>query len=215
VERSALLVSAPVDWADGRPRFNPEPNVYRARFQFTTAHEDFPLTSENRLYRVSPPSAPGDHASLGLYLAKSKHGTYIFNPDGHEVIIRELRISVLVATAFTDILIFVEDILGGGQFSRARLITLGVLLIGTTIVEHCFTESFSSTASGAIVPNETLNIGEHRRLRRARRRPRQAGRPAAGRSPGHPGLRPHLDGDQGVLAGRALHRLPRPVHHAG
>jgi hypothetical protein len=161
VERSALLLAAPVVWTDGRPRYNSDPASYRANFQFTTAHEGFPVTSESRLYRVNPPALPGDHGSLRLYLSKSKHGTYAFNPDGHEVIIQEVRFTLITTTIFADLVVFIDDILGGGQLNRAALITSVVLLIATVIVETCFTEEFSE--QGGIVPTDPLNMGEHRR----------------------------------------------------
>ena len=75
--------------SDGHARYNADPASYRAVYQFTGAREGFPVTSENRLLRLSPPASPGDHASLRLYLSKFKHGTYPFNPDGHDVVIQE------------------------------------------------------------------------------------------------------------------------------
>jgi hypothetical protein len=110
---------------------------------------------------LNPPAEPGDHASLRLYFSKSKHGTYAFNPDGHEVIIQEIRFTLIATTIFADLVVFIDDILGGGQLNRAALITSVVLLIATVIVETCFTEEF--TDQGGIVPTDPLNMGEHRR----------------------------------------------------
>ncbi len=160
VERSALLLAAPVVWSDGRPRYNPDPAAYRAYYQFTTAHEDFPLTSEDRFLRINPPSPPDDHASLTLYLSKSKHGTYPFNPDGHEVIVEAVRVTLFVTTAELALVTLIEDIIGPFQVNRTRLIVLSAFLVATAFFETCLTESF--TEQGGTVPTDPLNLGEDR-----------------------------------------------------
>ncbi len=160
VERSALLVAAPVVWSGGHPHYNSDPANYRAFFQFTTAHEDFPLTFADRFLKLNQPSAPGDHGSLALFLAKSKHGTYPFNPDGHNVLVTEFQF-VFVEAFFIDLVLFVDDVFfGGGEPLRARRIVTAVLLLAVVVTQDCFTESF--TEQGGTVPTDPLNIGEHR-----------------------------------------------------
>jgi hypothetical protein len=157
-ERSATLLAAPVVWQDGQARFNPDPSAYLARYQFTTAHENFYATAESRLYQVNPPAPPGDHASLGLYLAKSKHGTYAFNPDGHEVIITLAQVSFVAIASIATIAITIDDIFANRPVSFRHAVLLSVVLIVTVIVEDCFTESF--TEQGGAVPTDPLNVGE-------------------------------------------------------
>src|SRR5262245_9219961 len=142
VERSAALVAAPVVWTDGRATYNPDPAAYRAFYQFTTAHEDYAGTRESRTYRVVPPSAPGDHASLRVYLSKSKHGTYAFNPDGHTVLIPELRLLVYGATYFFALKELILDTLGGRPPPIAEVIGFAFAFMFDIFLTDCLRENF-------------------------------------------------------------------------
>jgi hypothetical protein len=168
-EGSALLLAAPAVNDGGALRYNPDPNAYRAYYQFTTAHEDFPVTDEDRFLQLSPPSMPEDHESLRLYLARSKHGTYPFNPDGHPVIVPQLRIQVINIVTALDL---------DGRLARliedglrrigipidpvvTQLLEVAIYYVVVVVLEVCAAEDFDE--QGGDVPTDALNVGEHTR----------------------------------------------------
>jgi hypothetical protein len=170
-ERSALLLAAPVVNDGGALRYNPDPNAYRANYQFTTAHEDFaePAVDEDRFLEISPPSAPGDHASLRLFLSKSKHGTYPFDPDGHPVLVPAVRIAAravfLAFSAAGRLADLIDRALGRIGLPNPdwleQVIEVAIVFVFEIVIEVCAAEEFDE--DGPDVPAAGLNVGEPNR----------------------------------------------------
>lgn len=94
-ERSATIVRAPLVLDDGEATYNPNPMAYHAFEQYTVAHEGDLFGNYANLRRLEPPvpaEAADAHERLQLWLSKSKHGTYHFNPDGRVVINLRFRL---------------------------------------------------------------------------------------------------------------------------
>jgi uncharacterized protein DUF4214 len=74
-ERSAMLVAAPISNGD----YNLDPANYSIYNIFTTGHE-FTLTDQSTWYSYFNNPVPA-YNHIELFLSRSKHATYVFNPD--------------------------------------------------------------------------------------------------------------------------------------
>jgi len=141
-ERSAVLVAAPVP-APGT--FNTDPAAYSAYDFFTTAHEGVSIFDQSMFLAPSAPVPAGNHIQLAN--ARSKHGTYAFNPDGYPIFN-----PAVVAAAYStiDFLFFAEII---DEITYLALLFLADDLFFLCVVEH-FQEQGGSFA------DRRINVGE-------------------------------------------------------
>jgi hypothetical protein len=141
-ERSAVLVAAPVP-APGT--FNTDPAAYSAYDFFTTAHEGVSIFDQSMFLAPSAPVPAGNHIQLAN--ARSKHGTYAFNPDGYPIFH-----PAVVAAAYStiDFLFFAEII---DEITYLALLFLADDLFFLCVVEH-FQEQGGSFAG------RRTNVGE-------------------------------------------------------
>src|SRR5262249_25136128 len=129
---------------------NPDPGLYKAYEQFTTAHENDRAGHYANTRQFDPPVEPNDHARLQLWLSLSKHGTYHFDPDGRIVLNLWLHIAITIATFLPLIFAF---------FSRSHpYLYLTLFIITHIIVNTCIAETFHE--QGAQLPADMINVGE-------------------------------------------------------
>lgn len=74
-ERSAMLVAAPISNGD----YNLDPGSYSIYNLFTTGHE-FTLTDQTMYFNYFTNPVPANN-HIWLFLSRSKHATYVFDPD--------------------------------------------------------------------------------------------------------------------------------------
>jgi hypothetical protein len=139
-ERSAALVAAPTP-SPGTFSFNwPD---YKAYSYYTAAHER--TASDSSFFIVpSPPVDAGLHIQLAL--SRSKHATYVFNPDGWRLIPRWIIESGHVVVDFLL------------AINRIDLLRWGILHFVIDSADSCFAESFSER--GGTFADMRINVGE-------------------------------------------------------
>lgn len=141
-ERSAVLVAAPVP-APGA--FNTDPAAYSAYDFFTTAHEGVSIFDQSVFLAPSAPVPAGNHIQLAN--ARSKHGTYAFNPDGYPI----FHPAVVAAAYSTIDFLFFAGIID--EITYLALLFLADDLFFLCVVEH-FQEQGGSFAG------RRTNVGE-------------------------------------------------------
>ncbi len=140
-ERSAALVAAPVTG----PTINLDPAAYKAYAYYTTAHEGEPLFDKSTFILPDQPVPAGTHIQLAL--ARAKHGTYAFNPNGLPMLPAWLIVLVYDTINF----LFLADIIGEVQY-------LIYSFIADSVFFGCVIERFEE--QGGQFAQTRINVGE-------------------------------------------------------
>lgn len=139
-ERSALLVAAPIS----NGTYNTNLQAYKVYSIYTAAHENT-FFDQSRYINLSTPVDINNHILLGL--ARSKHGTYTFNPNYFPIvplyIINATYLSLYFAYYY-------------GQISYLAYLTL--LFIANQTFFSCVVERFQDV--GGVFANTRINVGE-------------------------------------------------------
>jgi hypothetical protein len=141
-ERSAVLVAAPVPAPN---TFNDNAAAYSAYDYFTTAHEGIAFFDQSTFLTPSSPVPAGNHLQLGL--ARSKHGTYAGNPDGHP----DFQPAVIAAAFATIDFLYFDGIIDDITYFALQFLADDVFF-------GCVVEHFSD--QGGFFAGTRTNIGE-------------------------------------------------------
>jgi len=141
-ERSAALVAAPIPPEGG---YNTNPGSYSLYSFYTAAHEGVWGGDQSRYGFFSPPVPAGLHIELGL--AKSKHGTYPFNPNWHPVIWPE----IIAMTNF-----IISDLYFAGWISFEEYLIY--LYLADEAFFGCLVEHFDE--QGGFYAGQRIDVGE-------------------------------------------------------
>lgn len=139
-ERSAVLLAAPI--VNGT--YNTNLSDYRAYDFFTASHEGT-ISDKSRYVAPSQPVSPGSHVMLAL--ARSKHGTYTFNPNG-----LPLTPGYIIAATYATI----DELYYYGYIGYTKYLIY--LNIADRAFFSCFVERFQSR--GGRYAEERINVGE-------------------------------------------------------
>lgn len=140
-ERSAILVAAPVGVSN---IYNTNPAEYKAYQFFTGAHEDT-FFDTSLSFAANPAVGYGLHIELGL--ARSKHGTYPFNPQGLPL----FPDYVIYSTYST-----IELLYYYGEINWYTYLSL--LYAADTVFFACVVEQFQD--QGGTYAGTRINVGE-------------------------------------------------------
>ena len=141
LEHSAALVAAPVTG----PTINLDPSAYKAYAYYTTAHEGEPLFDKSTFILPDQPVPAGTHIQLAL--ARAKHGTYSFNPNGMPMLPAWLIVLVYDTINF----LFLADIIDEVQY-------LIYSFIADSVFFGCVIERFEE--QGGQFAQTRINVGE-------------------------------------------------------
>ena len=141
-ERSALLVAAPVS----NGSYNLNLQAYKVYSIYTAAHENA-FFDQSRFINLSTPVAINNHILLGL--ARSKHGTYTFNPNNFPL----FPAYIIAATYYSLYLLYSNGQIGWVQY-------LTYLFLADQAFYACVVERFQE--QGGIYANTRINVGELR-----------------------------------------------------
>jgi hypothetical protein len=139
-ERSAALVAARVEDF----YFNPNANEYKSYDYFLSAHEN---TISDQSIFIAPSSPLPADSHVFLYLSRSKHGTYEFNPNGLQLVPFWLQASIYSAIDFAYFSGFIDYWTWQGYLNSAD-----------NAFFHCIVERFSDI--GGRFANPRINVGE-------------------------------------------------------
>jgi hypothetical protein len=141
-ERSAILVAAP---APAPNTFNTDPNAYLALDFFTTAHEGVPFFDQSMFIAPDAPVPANSHVLLAN--ARSKHGTYVFNPNGYPI----FQPAVIAAAYATIDFLFISGIID-------EILYLALLFLADDLFFLCVVEHFQE--QGGFYAGLRTNVGE-------------------------------------------------------
>lgn len=141
-ERSAILVAAP---APAPGVFNTDPNAYSALDFFTTAHEGVSIFDQSMFIAPGAPVPANNHVLLAN--ARSKHGTYSFNPDFYPI----FNPAIISAAYATIDFLFFSGIID-------ELTYLALLFLADDLFFLCVVEHFQE--QGGFYAAQRTNVGE-------------------------------------------------------
>lgn len=140
-ERSAVLVAAPAPAGV----YNTDPNAYLALDFFTTAHEGVLFFDQSMFIAPDAPVPANNHVLLGA--ARSKHGTYSFNPEGYPIFQ-----PAVIDTAYATIeLLYITGVID-------YITYLALLFLADDLFFGCVVEHFQE--QGGFYAASRTNVGE-------------------------------------------------------
>lgn len=140
-ERSAILVAAPI--VNGTYDLNPQ--AYKVYNLYTAAHEDT-FFDHSYFFNIIPARDFNNHILLGL--SRSKHSTYVYNPNNHPLF-PQYVINATYSSIYLDYY----------YYHRISYLTyLSYLLLADQLFYECVIEKFQD--QGGTYANTRINIGE-------------------------------------------------------
>jgi hypothetical protein len=142
-EWTAILVAAPV--VNGG--YDPIKANYKMYEVFTAAHQGVQVFDQSMYFSLATPVSIDNH--LNLFFAKSKHGTYVFNPDYYPITQAWVIFSVYAALAY----MYATSQINWWEY-------IAYLALANDFFFACVIERFQEQGGLYADANKRINVGE-------------------------------------------------------